>query len=849
MIETLPSAPAPAAAVNPVQLGAALARFFNLSEIELLCFDLNFEFEELGEGGRTTKAIRLVKAFEREGRLFELAEAVLQERPDLSWTELGQPAAPDTLQAAGEPPYKGLAFFDVGDADQFFGRETLTGELVTHLHHHPFLAVVGASGSGKSSIVRAGLIPALRAPKALPGLSPPPGSAAWPLHILTPTDDPLLSLATSLSGSPDEALALRAALAADSSRLKLAIQFKLRERGADRLLLFVDQFEETFTQCKDEDVRRAFIDNLVQAAAGAAVVVITLRADYYAACAAYENLREILSHQQVYIGPMNRDELRSAIEKPAERADWRFENGLVDLLLDDLGAGDGRVPEPGALPLLSHALLETWKRREGVTLTLTGYIASGGIRGAIAQTAEEVYEHRLRPEQRALARRIFLRLTEIGETAQDTRRRAGFSELINRSREEEAVEAVLLILAEARLVTVDQGEDESDRSVQVTHEALIREWPQLRAWLDSSRERLRVHRQITADTRNWIRLKRDAGALYRGARLAQAVEWLRGNAPQASRVEREFIQSGRDAAEAEEREREAIRQRELAMARDLAQSQARSAARLRWMLLAAGGAALALLGMVALLASPVVRNWRDRQAARGESVAIPAGPVILGTDDPEWLALGFSPLETIHVDPFAIDRREVSNRQYALCVRNDACTIPIDPTEYNDPARLDHPATSVTVYQAMSYCRGLGRRLPTAAEWERAARGPDSRSWPWGDGPPTALLANMPIGDEFPAGTLPVDSLPAGDSGEGVSHLIGNVWEWTRSYVRLEERYDPANVWDGSDESFKGTDFFVQKGGSWMNETEGIFADLPVPGFLADSGTGFRCVRPALSES
>ncbi len=298
-----------------------------------------------------------------------------------------------------------------------------------------FLAIVGASGSGKSSLVRAGLVPSLRWNKA---------SSDWQIHILTPTAHPLESPAATLTQESNSVTAT-ATLMDDLARE-----------------------ERRFALCRAEEERAAFIRNLLTAASetdGPVVVVITLRADFYAPCADYPELREALAKHQEYIGAMNSDELRRAIEIPAQRGRWELEPGLVDVLLHDVGH------EPGALPLLSHALFETWQRRRGRTMTLSGYASSGGVRGAIAETAEAVFSDQFTQEQRAIARRIFLRLTELGNEsgAGDSRRRAMFDELILKPEEATTTRTVLKALADARLITT------SENSAEVAHEALIRE--------------------------------------------------------------------------------------------------------------------------------------------------------------------------------------------------------------------------------------------------------------------------------------------------------------------------------------------------------------------------------------
>lgn len=464
-------------------------------------------------------------------------------------------------------PYKGLNYFDEADADLFVGRETLTSKLTERLlsltlrhgsgqaqsgsdNPSRFLAVVGASGSGKSSLVRAGLVPSLRWN---------PTSADWNIQVITPTAHPLESLAASF-----ESDSLAHDILTDSQSLS---RFAKNE---SHLLLVIDQFEETFTLCRSEEERSAFISNLLTAASeadGRVFIVITLRADFYAHCANYIQLREALAGQQEYIGAMNEDEMRRAIEEPARRGRWEFEPGLVDVLLHDVGR------EPGALPLLSHALMETWQRRHARMMTLSGYASSGGVRGAIAETAEAVFSDQFTPEQRAIARRIFLRLTELSDetAANDTRRRASFNELILKPEELVVTQNVLKALADARLITTSQD------SAEVAHEALIREWPTLRGWLEDNREGLRLHRHLTDTAQEWKTLNCESDVLYRGARLAQALEWSTSHQDEMNDLEREFLEESRAYAEREAVEKEMRRQRELEAAQKLAEVEGKRA--------------------------------------------------------------------------------------------------------------------------------------------------------------------------------------------------------------------------------------------------------------------------------
>jgi WD40 repeat protein len=314
----------------------------------------------------------------------------------------------------------------------------------------------------------------------------------------------------------------------------------------DAGLLVIDQFEEAFTLCRDEEERREFIERLLDAAERGTPVLVALRADFYGHCATYPRLAAAFKHRQELVGPMSEEELRRAIEGPAQHAGLVLEPGLVEAVLRDV------VGEPGALPLLSHSLLETWKRRSGRMLTLIGYLQAGGVQGAIAKTAETVYREALSPEQQALARNIFLRLTELGEGTEDTRRRVKIAELTPRREQLQDVEEVLRTLADTRLVVIGEG------TVEVAHEALIRHWPTLRAWLDEDREGRLVHRRLTEAAQEWDATGRDPALLYRGTRLAVASDWAGAHDSELNELEREFVRASGDA---ELREIESTRRR------------------------------------------------------------------------------------------------------------------------------------------------------------------------------------------------------------------------------------------------------------------------------------------------
>ncbi|MET7718771.1 hypothetical protein [Streptomyces sp. NPDC005407] len=411
------------------------------------------------------------------------------------WEQVAQAQAAQPLADDAEPPYRGLARFQQGDREQFFGRDRLTADLLDLVRRRRFTAVVGPSGSGKSSLLRAGLLPALQHTED-PQLRP----AA--LRILTPGSHPVRTHAHRLT--PKDA--------------------------AGDTVVVIDQFEETYTLCADLGERTQFLDLLLAARKpdSRLRVVIAVRADFLGRCAEYRDLTDALQEATLLVGPMSPAELREAIVKPAAGAGLIVERALTARITDEV------VDEPGGLPLMSHALLETWRRRKGRALTETAYDAAGGLHGAIAQTAEGLYT-RLSAEQAECARRILLRLITPGEGAQDTRRPVGRSELD--TGDPVGTAAVLESLARARLITLD------DDVVNLAHEALITAWARLRAWIEQDREWLRLRRQLTEAAGAWEDLDRDPGALYRGTRLAAAEEQAAQPERQAdlTELERSFL--------------------------------------------------------------------------------------------------------------------------------------------------------------------------------------------------------------------------------------------------------------------------------------------------------------------
>ncbi|MFC4118853.1 helix-turn-helix domain-containing protein [Nonomuraea zeae] len=415
------------------------------------------------------------------------------------WRERWQEAAREASEQAaalddgGEAPYLGLTRFEPGDRDRFFGRDALVERLAELVRDHLFVLLTGPSGSGKSSLLRAGLIPRLRA------------AGGTAIRVLSPGPHPLRTHAGLLRAGD----------------------------GGDRVVI-ADQFEEVFTLCADPAERAGFIDALLTAgrARPGSRVVIAVRADFLRHFARYPDLTGVVRDTTLLTGPMSPAELREAIVKPAAARGLTVERTLTARLVHDV------ADEPGGLPLMSHVLLETWRRRHGRALTLHAYESAGGLHGAIARTAEDLYDD-LPPPLRQVMRRLLLRMVNPGQGAQDTRRPVPRPELLTGEGEDDA-ERVLERLVRARLVTIHED------TAELAHEALLTAWPRLQSWIEEDREALRELRRLSEAAASWHELRRDPGALYRGVRLSTAQEQFASPARQAdlSPLEREFLAAG-----------------------------------------------------------------------------------------------------------------------------------------------------------------------------------------------------------------------------------------------------------------------------------------------------------------
>jgi WD40 repeat protein/transcriptional regulator with XRE-family HTH domain len=426
--------------------------------------------------------------------------------------------APGRRPGGTEVPYRGLARFEREDARWFFGREDVTERLAA-LAAEPSqlpLILIGPSGAGKSSLLRAGLMPEL----------------AGPARLIEPTDAPLAALRAVVAGVAGE---------------------QGGAGGGARATIIVDQFESVFTLCQDEDERREFITELGELASSG-LVILALRADFYRQALSYPVLAAALQSRHIVLGPMTEAQLRQAITEPARLARLDVEEGLVALLLRVLAPPDAAkthaAHEPGVLPLLSHAMLATWENSRGSTLTMSDYLAGGGIRDALTQTAETVYGSLSEPEQR-LARRLLLRLVQVSDDAPPARAMVRLGELegwASESGESETATVLDRFVAE-RLIAVDAD------TAQITHDALLTAWPRLSGWIEEGREGLQTSRRIAEGARAWQQASREDAALLRGSQLDTARDWAadEDNRSSLGRLASEFLAESVAAAQARQR--------------------------------------------------------------------------------------------------------------------------------------------------------------------------------------------------------------------------------------------------------------------------------------------------------
>ena len=506
-------------------------------------------------------------------------------------------------------PYKGLRPFTEADAHDFFGRGQLTRRLVTSLTEagsgSRFLAVVGPSGGGKSSVVRAGLVPAIR-DGALESADEPFIAEMFPgAHPIDELEAALLRIAM----RPVSLLHDR--LESGSRGLLEAVD--LVAPGDAEVVLVVDQFEELFTLTTEERERELFLESLRVGTADPESrlrVVVTLRADFYDRPLIYPRFGELLAERTEAVPPLTPDELEQAIRGPVERLGVRPEPGLVAEMIADV------AHQPGALPLLQYALTELFERRDGDRLTLAAYREIGGIAGALSARADRIYDG-TDPQGRRATKQAFLRLVTLGEGRQDTRRRVGRSELDALEVEQEAIDIVVDTFGRHRLLTFDREPSTREPTVEIAHEALLNAWGRLRTWIDDGREDLRQERGLARAAAEWRGSDRDPSFLLRGARLEQLEMWASTTDLAIRRPERAYLKASVDQRVREREEEERRRQRE-------AQMERRSTRRLRGLVAVFAAAALIAATLTVVATNQRGRAQREARIAVGRELAAAA---------------------------------------------------------------------------------------------------------------------------------------------------------------------------------------------------------------------------------
>jgi formylglycine-generating enzyme required for sulfatase activity len=700
----------------------------------------------------------------------------------------GSAAEPEELPC----PYPGMTSFRAQDSPYFFGRDDEADELARRLGHQSLVVLIGPSGSGKSSLAFAGVLPRL----AIDGT---------PRTVLTmrPGNDPLPTLQKTLSGSSESSK--------NETHVLDLVQRRKRDDDVEQLLLVVDQLEECLAGPAEQAAPFLAVLETIRRS-GSCTLLITLRADFTSELMT-SALWPLGSGERFDVVPLRGGALRCAITRPASTVGAHIEPALVERLINDTEG------EPGALPLVQEALVLLWERRFKRYLSLRSYERLGrdgrnGVTVALAIRADATLAG-MTPSQRLITRRVLLRLIQLGEGRRDTRGQQTVSTLSAGIKDPAQLTIVLDQLASRRLVVLGGSEDpDSDTTtVDIAHEAMIEGWPALRAWLDESRADELLRRRIERDAAEW-RDDHETAALYRGRRLAESLEWTRRHPGEVGIAARSLL----------------------------------AASRRRQRLLRALAAliALALVAGVTWLAVPVAHDLlRRREAlALGPTVLLPAGPALLGDDQHVN-----RPRRRVPLAAFRMERHEVSNGQYRLCVEALRCAA---PSESYDAATFqqgkdDLPVTFVTAYQAAGYCAWIGRTLPTVDQWERAAGGLEGRRYAWGDERPTPARVNAIIGGRQPVAAVPVqgERFQAGRTPEGIVHLLGNTAEWTRSLVKditSADSTDERLQWNGQWDGRHLIHTLAVKGGAFDTAPFEVKEVIIAEANGTDARIGFRCV-------
>ncbi|MBS0155509.1 MAG: SUMF1/EgtB/PvdO family nonheme iron enzyme [Nitrospira sp.] len=706
----------------------------------------------------------------------------------------GKPPGPDAQETVRETlaftcPYRGLFYFREEDAPFFFGRKAAITQLVSSVLQHNLVAVVGASGSGKSSVVRAGLVPELRKSR----------DSVWEIATIVPTDRPFHELAAVLMPLLKPSLNETTRLVEISTLAKalrnrtialrdIVDRVLAMQPGTDCLLLIVDQWEELFTLCEEEDTRRCFIDNILEATTKVKLhVVLTLRGDFFGrAITDYRPLSDRVQGAQVNLAPMNWDELRQVIEEPARKVSLSFEPGLVDRILEQAGE------EPGNLPLIEFVLRQLWEKRRGSELHHEAYGAMGELKGAIATKADSIYDSLSQQDQRRM-QQIFLRLVRLGEGEADTRRRAMKVELRHEPQD------LVRTLIRERLLVTSRLADGTEETIEVSHEALVRHWSKLKGWIKAKRKLLVWQEQLNTMMRQWEADNRSADLLLRGRALWEAEDQLSKIGEDLSDDERQFITVSTN------------RRKRIRMARIALPTLA--------------GFIILMFGLTYLLWGLSFDQAKRKIQSRFGSIhlepdmqLVAAGRFQQGDIQGRGLK-DEKPVREVTVKSFLIGKFEVTFDEYDRFALTTGRLLPDDQRW----GRGQRPVINVSWQDAKDYAAWLSEktgkryRLPTESEWEYAARS-EGKDDLWAGTSDEEQLNNYAV---YRRRAKNPRTAPVGYDQErrpnaiGLYDMSGNVLEWVEDCMHSTYNEAPTDGTAWLETGRGDCDYRVNRGGAW----------------------------------
>jgi WD40 repeat protein/DNA-binding SARP family transcriptional activator len=686
--------------------------------------------------------------------LRELAGMILRQEPSL---EPMRPFGPDGADAGTAPttirnPYKGLRAFGEADANDFFGREAMSRQLVDRLGEARFIAVVGPSGSGKSSLVRAGLTPALRKGDL-------PGSDGWPIVEMTPGEHPLEELeAALLRVAVNPPVSLMEQLESDERGLCRAVK-RVLPADASELVLVVDQFEELFTLVAEDDRRSQFLTLLERAVRDPRSrlrLVVAVRADFYDQPLRYRDFAQLLQDRVFSVTPLSPEEIERAISSPAAAVSVSLERGLLAEIVAAV------LDEPGALPLLQYALTELFERRDGLMLRRSAYRTIGGVSGALAARADELYAA-LPDNGKAAARQFFLQLVTVGDGEADTRRPVDLAELSSLEVDRNALAGCIDAFGGSRLLAFDRDPRTGASTVEIAHEALLVEWERLHGWIDEARDDVRLHRRLTVRAAEWAESSDDPSFLLRGTELAGFEVWAAESGLAQTGLEREFLRASVEEREAVLEEEESRRAGQVALER-------RAVNRLRALVAVLAVAVVVAAGLTAYAFDQRDRSQNQTRIATARQLAA-ASVANLDVDPEMSIMLARQAIEEVAVNgaplPDAVEalHRALAASRVVLTIRTPAtAALAVSP----DGARL---ATAGSIGAAGVGDYGYAERVRAAEAGSDVA---STKAFVWDSRTGKRLLS-------LPGATSPIHDIAYSSDGSRIATSGDNgtaiVWD------------------------------------------------------------------------